>query len=431
MSFDRKIVTIGKKRVFDGFFKIDEVTLSHRQYNGEMSPDKSLLIFERGDAVAALLFDRHTAEVILVEQLKAPVIEKSRSGGWLVEVMAGMIRPGETADQAVVREAREETGYAIKDPELIATFFSSPGGSSERIFLYYAVVDDSMRADDGGGNRAEGEDIRTVRQPAQELFDRLARAEIEDPKLVIAAYHLRDRLKIEPPKPAVLQPGTIRYQRPSGNAPIIGIKTGPILSVKDVDVWVNSENTDMMMDRVIGRTISANIRYGGSEKNLDGHITEDTIADALRAKLGRRGFVRLGTIVETIPGALRGNGVKRILHVASVEGIGPGKGVRTDLVTLQECVAKALGYAEKRNRGFRMLSRRDTSILIPMIGAGDGGLTVEQVAPRIVEAIAEFIDATPDPTIREFFMLAYTTKDRAACEKAIANLGGYERAPTA
>ena len=42
--------------------------------------------------------------------------------------MAGMIRAGETPEDAVARETLEETGYSIKDPELIATFFSSPAG---------------------------------------------------------------------------------------------------------------------------------------------------------------------------------------------------------------------------------------------------------------------------------------------------------------
>ena len=168
------------------------------------------------------------------------------------------------------------------------------------------------------------------------------------------------------------------------------------------------------MDRIIGRTVSANIRYGGAEKDDRGNVFEDTIANALRERLGRRGYVRMGTVVETIPGALRENGVKRILHVAAVEGVGPGKGVRADLEMIGQCVTRVLEYAHNRNGGLRLLRRRDTSVLLPLIGAGDGGLSVEQVAAKVVGAVTDFFDAHPDTALTDVFMLTYTTREKAA-----------------
>lgn len=430
MGLDQKVVVRGRRRVFDGFFKLDEVTVSHRQYDGGMSPDRPVLVFERGDSVAVLIYNRDTARVVLVEQFKAPTLGKSATDGWIVETVAGMIRDGESPQAAIVRETFEETGYRISEPELIAVFFSSPGGSSERIFLYYAVVGDADRIGAGGGNRQEGEDIRCLDVSPTALFDQLDRQQIEDPKLVIAAYHLRTRLRIEPPKAVPLQPGSIRYRHRSGAGPVIGIKTGDILAVRGIDVWVNSENTDMLMDRMIGRTVSASIRYGGAEKDDSGHIIHDTIGEDLRKGLGRRGYVRIGTVLETVPGALRENGVKRVFHVASVERIGPGKGVRADPATIEQCVARVLEVAEKRSSGFRLMARRDRSILIPMIGSGDGGLGVEQVAPRIIAAIRDFCARTPPPTLAEFHLLAYTKRDLVACEEGIAAaLADYERLP--
>jgi ADP-ribose pyrophosphatase len=430
MASPANVVIREKRRVFDGFFKLDEVTLSHEQFDGSMSPEKKLLIFERGDAVAALIFDRDLAQVVLVEQFKVPTLEKSETKGWIIEVMAGMIKAGETPEQAVIRETLEETGYRIKDPELIATFFSSPGGSSERIFLYYAVVTNADKVGPGGGARSEGEDIRLLTLAPQELFDRLRGGVLDDPKLIIAAYHLRDRLRIEPPQRVQLGPGTFKYGKLPQKRLILGIKTGEILKVRDVDVWVNSENTDMMMDRVIGRTISANIRYGGAEKDDDGNVFEDTIADALRNALGRRAYVRMGTVVETTPGALHEIGVRRILHVATVDGLGPGKGVRADPDSLGKCVTNVLMYAHNRNRKRRLLGRRDTSILIPMIGAGDGGLAVEQVAPKLVAAVDDFFNENFDTDLAQVFFLAFGARDKAACENAIKDKLGYEALPS-
>lgn len=429
MTSTPTVIVRDKRRVFDGFFKLDEVTVSHQQFDGSMSPEKKLLVFERGDAVAALIFNRDTCQVVLVEQFKVPTLEKGRSSGWIVEVMAGMIRPGETADQAVVRETFEETGYRIKDPEPIATFFSSPGGSSERVFLYYAVVTNADKTGPGGGSRSEGEDIRLVALTPEELFEQLRQGVLDDPKLVIATYHLKDRLKVEPRQSVVLSADTIRYGRLPDTRLVLGIKTGAVQDVRDVDVWVNSENTDMMMDRVIGRTISANIRYWGADKDSRGNVVEDTIADALRSARDRTGYAEIGTVVETTAGALCEFGVRRVLHVASVNGLGPGRGVSADPETLGRCVANVLDTANRRNTRRWLKGVRDGSILFPMIGSGDGGLPVERVAPAIVAAADEFFRQNPSTDLREVFLLAYTARDRAACEKAIMDRVHYRLLP--
>jgi hypothetical protein len=50
--------------------------------------------------------------------------------------------------------------YRISKPELICKFFSSPGGTSERIFLYFSEVSEVDRVGEGGG--VQGEDVRVV-----------------------------------------------------------------------------------------------------------------------------------------------------------------------------------------------------------------------------------------------------------------------------
>jgi nudix-type nucleoside diphosphatase (YffH/AdpP family) len=197
-----KVVVRDKRRIFDGFFKLDEVTVSHLQFDGSMSADKTVLILERGDSVAALIFNRDTGRVVLIEQFRAPTLEKSATDGWIVEVAAGMIGPGEEPEAAVVREMLEETGYFVPAPELIATYFASPGGSSERVYLYLAIVTNADQTGAGGGDRREGEDLRLVTLTPAELFGRLSQGAISDPKLIIAAYHLRDRLKVALDNPA-------------------------------------------------------------------------------------------------------------------------------------------------------------------------------------------------------------------------------------
>lgn len=420
-----EVVVRSKRRVFNDVFKVDEVVVSHRQTDGTMSADKRRLVFERGDSVAALIYNRDTNRVVLVREFKAGTLEKGRDRGFILEVMAGTRRENETPEQAVRREALEETGYELTDVEFVAQFFSSPGGTSERIFLYYAVVTDAQKKAPGGGVAADGEDIRIVELTPNQLAARLAQHEIEDPKLVIGAYHLQERLKIPANKPAPLRAGTIVYESTATPGLRIGIKTGDIRNVKGVDLWVNSENTDMMMDRVIGRSISATIRYLGAEKDKNNHIIQDTIADALRRGMKGRGYVRLGTVIGTEPGALEEWGAKRILHVATARSL-PGQGISTDVETVAQATRSVLDDAEKRNRRILRMSK-DTSLVMPLIGTGDGGLTRDQVAPALVDAIADFFVANPSTRLRDIFVLAYTGPDRAALEVAIEGRGDFRR----
>jgi nudix-type nucleoside diphosphatase (YffH/AdpP family) len=107
--------------------------------------------------------------------------------------VAGVVDANETPEAAAIRETFEETGYRIRELQPIGRVFASPGGTSERVFLYFAEVREGDRTGQGGG--IDAEDIKIVEVPIDELFDRLARDSIEDPKLLIGAYWLRDRLK--------------------------------------------------------------------------------------------------------------------------------------------------------------------------------------------------------------------------------------------
>lgn len=194
-----KAVIARQRRLFDDFFKIDEFLVAHEQIGGAMSALQRRLVFERGDSIAVLLLNTDRREVVLVEQFKLPTLvarrrdDVSTTDGWMVETVAGMIDADETPENAAIRETLEETGYRIRKPELINRFFSSPGGTSERVFLYFAEVGDAARVGPGGG--IGDEDIKVRHIGLEALFAQLARGAIEDPKLTIAAYWLQNRLK--------------------------------------------------------------------------------------------------------------------------------------------------------------------------------------------------------------------------------------------
>ena len=72
-----------------------------------------------------------------------------------MELVAGIVEPGEDPEQAMRRELLEEMGYEALALTHISTFYVSPGGSSERVILYCADVDSRGRVAEGGGLRSK------------------------------------------------------------------------------------------------------------------------------------------------------------------------------------------------------------------------------------------------------------------------------------
>ena len=126
----------------------------------------------------------------------------------------------------------------------------------------------------------------------------------------------------------------------------------------------------MIMDRFIGRSVSAKIRGMGANKNGDS-IVDDTIQESLRGLMGERANVDIGTVFVTESGMLgETNDVQRIFHVAAVKG-GLGAGTQAKEEDLKSCVVKVLAEVEQANKSLlrRFSNNNLESVLIPLIGA--------------------------------------------------------------
>ncbi|MEF8755038.1 MAG: NUDIX hydrolase [Accumulibacter sp.] len=181
----------GRRRLLDDFFKVDEAEVSFERADGSMTPPARRLVFERGDSVAAVVYHRDSDRLLFAEQFRYPTVGKG--SGWLLEVVAGMIDRGESPETALRREIEEELGFALTRCEPIATFFVSPGGSSERIWLYYAEVSEDGRVGSGGGVAAEQEEIRIVSMSTATAMDALREGALVDAKTIIGLQWLRAR----------------------------------------------------------------------------------------------------------------------------------------------------------------------------------------------------------------------------------------------
>lgn len=181
-----------KERVYKGFFAIDQYVVSYPRFDGLVQKLLRREVFERdADAVAILPYDPVTDEVQLIEQFRPGALSDPDSP-WLIEVVAGMIDKGETAEQAAVRELNEEAGLNIKASDLIkiCAQYPSPGGASECTTLYIAKVDLS-KLESHGGLDNENEDIRVFKVPAKEAFKECFNGRIHNAAALITLMHLQ------------------------------------------------------------------------------------------------------------------------------------------------------------------------------------------------------------------------------------------------
>lgn len=156
-----KFTLIERKTVYQGFFRMDVCTVRHKCFDGgDVEVVRENL--ERGDAVAVLLYDPKRDQVLLIEQFRIGAALRSDvpQDAWLFEIVAGMIDGDETPESCACRECIEEAGYKPQGLRALGSFFASPGGCSERLFLFMAEVDAEHPCSEGGGVDAEHEDIR-------------------------------------------------------------------------------------------------------------------------------------------------------------------------------------------------------------------------------------------------------------------------------
>jgi ADP-ribose pyrophosphatase len=188
---DKVQILSGPEKKYEGFFSITETRLRFMKADGTMSETVTRVNMERPDASAVLLYDRGEDALILVRQFRYSVFAGG-DGGWMTEIVAGTLARGDDPELAARREVMEETGYSVGDLlQHIFTFYPSPGGCSEKVYMYMAEVDESMREGEGGGAPDEEEDIEVLKMPVAEAIAMMDRGEIVDGKTLVALMWFR------------------------------------------------------------------------------------------------------------------------------------------------------------------------------------------------------------------------------------------------
>lgn len=181
----------------------------------------------------------------------------------------------------------------------------------------------------------------------------------------------------------------------------LGFVTGDIAKLKDIDVWVNSENLNMQMARFHDASISGAIRWLGAKKNpYTQRVIEDTIALELAAAVEGCTEVDAGSVIPTGSGALlASHNVKRIFHAAAVTGQ-PRRGYRP-IPDIGACVTNALELMDRESESYSL-----ESIAFPLMGTGVGGSSIPDAIRALVKQTLAYVRKNQKTRIKRIYLLA-------------------------
>jgi nudix-type nucleoside diphosphatase (YffH/AdpP family) len=148
-------------------------------------------VLNSADAAAVLPYDPQARKVILIRQFRAPVMHVEGQPS-LLEAVAGLLDEDEP-EACAKREAMEEAGLRLRDLERVATAWSTPGITTERLHLFLAPYTSADRVEEGGGLADEHEDIEVLEIGLDELMTMLEQGAITDMKTLVLIQALQLR----------------------------------------------------------------------------------------------------------------------------------------------------------------------------------------------------------------------------------------------
>ncbi len=158
-----------KKEIYQGdpvHLFIESVVLP----NGK-AVDLEVVRHPGASAVVPLLSD---GTVVLIHQYR------HAAGGYIYEIPAGKLSPGESPEDCAVREVEEEIGYHVGDLRKLTSIFTVPGFCDEVIHLYLGtdLILSKQQLDDD-------EVIEIVKLPFAKVMQMITDQVIRDAKSIV------------------------------------------------------------------------------------------------------------------------------------------------------------------------------------------------------------------------------------------------------
>jgi len=128
----------------------------------------------RHPGAAAVVPLKDNGTVVLIKQFR------HAADGFIYEIPAGKLHPGEDPKHCAARELEEEIGYQAGKLELLSSIFTAPGFTDEVIHIYKAT-----ELAKGRQNLDRDEVLEIVEVSLQEAIDMIRVGRIRDAKTMV------------------------------------------------------------------------------------------------------------------------------------------------------------------------------------------------------------------------------------------------------
>ena len=179
-----KFKILHKKNIYNGFFKMNEITLKYKKYDGSWSNKVKRELFGGAQVSCLLPYDPKKKEIILIQQFRPGTISKDVDN-YLFEIVAGIIDQGENPEKAAKRECYEETGCKVKKLTPIQGYFPAPGSSESFYHLFLGEID-TFEGTRIMGLENENEDIFVKSYKIKEIKEKMINGKILNGVTLIA-----------------------------------------------------------------------------------------------------------------------------------------------------------------------------------------------------------------------------------------------------
>jgi ADP-ribose pyrophosphatase len=165
---------VGSRRAYSG--RVISVDVDRVRFPDGTEGELEMVRHPGASAVVPFLSDPagEDPQLLLIKQYRYA------AEGFLYEIPAGRLDPGELPEACAVRELREETGCTTRSVEHMYTFYTTPGFTDEKIHLFLAVG-----LERGEATREKDEFLEVETLSLSRALELIRSGEIRDGKTVV------------------------------------------------------------------------------------------------------------------------------------------------------------------------------------------------------------------------------------------------------
>ncbi len=170
--------TISSRRVYSG--RVINLDVDRVRFPDGSEGELEMVRHPGASAVVPFLSDPEGVDpqILMIRQYRYA------ADGYIYEIPAGRLDPGEEPEVCAARELREETGCTALRMDRLFTMYTTPGFTDEKIHLFMATGLTS-----GDAERESDEFVELVPMPLSTALAMLERGEIQDAKTALGLLY--------------------------------------------------------------------------------------------------------------------------------------------------------------------------------------------------------------------------------------------------